>query len=452
MGELIRVVQENNFVSEEALLQRICGKDRERKYYQNLKSRTLKMLQALAIVSSKKGTGEVKKKLDLCRKNFTIGQKFLGNGDRPEGLRLVKQAYRIAVNYDFVHMASELSSVLFHHHIYYERNSKLANYYENQSNRYLKAYLAEKKAEHHFYKIIGSSMKPSIPPPFEEAILELEMQEGESLKYQIYQSMIKVLYGFEVGDYDLVVKTCCGVLEYIENKKGVYRSHHQFFLSKLGLAQIATTQYADAENSFSEAYKYAHLRSANDYLLRLYRTINALHAGDYKKAYNLYRGNRKCRFELIRQQFAIIEAYLCFLSHMGYLHLDHHFRLGKYLNETFKAQSDKQGSNITILIAELLVHLARDRGRFIDRVEAVNNYSYRHLKGEDTKRAKRFIKILCLLPRANFHPIALRRVAARQIQYLEEHPIHMGENVAIEIIPFGDLLGMIMRELERKRA
>ena len=137
---------------------------------------------------------------------------------------------------------------------------------------------------------------------------------------------------------------------------------------------------------------------------------------------------------------------------MGYLQLEGRFRLGKYLNETFKAQADKQGSNISILIAELLVYLARNRGKFIDRVEAINNYSYRHLKGSDTRRAKRFIKILCTIPRANFNPIALRRIAQRQIQYLQEHPIWMGENFAIEIIPFDKLLDMVLNQLQRKVA
>ena len=137
---------------------------------------------------------------------------------------------------------------------------------------------------------------------------------------------------------------------------------------------------------------------------------------------------------------------------MGYLQLDHTFRLGKYLNDTFKAQADKQGDNISILIAELLVLLCRDRGKFIDRVEAVQHYSYRYLKDKDTQRAKWFIKILCLLPSVDFHPVALNRRAKRYIDLLDKHPIHLGGNFAVEIIPFGSLLGMIMRQLERRVA
>ncbi|MEO1627905.1 MAG: hypothetical protein AAFV25_22340, partial [Bacteroidota bacterium] len=161
---------------------------------------------------------------------------------------------------------------------------------------------------------------------------------------------------------------------------------------------------------------------------------------------------KRCQFENIRQQFAIIEAYLYFLSRFNYLSLPKPFRLGKYLNETIKAQSDKQGSNIAILIAELLIYLSKDRAKFIDRIEAVANYSYRYLKDRETRRAKQFIQILCKIPRANFNPIALRRTAKRQIQYLENNPMWMGNNFAVEVIPFEKLLSMIMEQLQQKAA
>ena len=170
------------------------------------------------------------------------------------------------------------------------------------------------------------------------------------------------------------------------------------------------------------------------------------------QAYDLYLQNRKCRFEVVRQQFAMIEAYLYFLSHQGYLPLQRTFRLGKYLNDTFKAQQDKQGSNISILIAELLVLLVRNRGAFIDRVEAINHYTYRHLKTPDTRRAKRFLKILCLLPRAHFNATALQRIAQKQIQYLHNHPLWMGESITTETIPYTHLLSLIFSHLQRQVA
>ncbi|MEM9822720.1 MAG: hypothetical protein AAF985_16680 [Bacteroidota bacterium] len=123
----------------------------------------------------------------------------------------------------------------------------------------------------------------------------------------------------------------------------------------------------------------------------------------------------------------------------------------KYFNDTLKNEADYQGDNVTILIAELLMYLAKDRGRFIDRVESVQNYIYRYLRGKDTQRAKWFIRILCTLPRANFNPIALRRLAHKQIENLRISP-NSGQNFSIEIIPFGNLLDMIIVHLNKKVA
>lgn len=452
-GEFIQLLIEQDYISEEAFIQQICGTEKERKYYQNLKSHTLKILQALAIVSDSRGANLVKKNLDLCRKNFTIGQKFLGKGDYKEGLRLIRQAYELAIDFDFTHLACECSSILYHGHIYYDKNRKKAKFYSSQVDKYLVNYVAEKKAEHFYFQAVASKGNVAYAEELKQSVLQLKKLKGASLRLITYKATLTILYGFSVADYGTVITHCIHTLNIFKNKKGVYSSHRQFLLSKLGIAQMAIGNFNEATNSFTEASQFAPKKSLNDYILRLYNTINFLHSGQYEKAYDLYRQNRNCRLEDIKLQFAIIEAYMCFLSHMGYLQLDKKFRIGKYLNETFKAQADKRGDNIAILIAELLVYLARDRGKFIDRVEAIHNYSYRHLKGNDMARAKRFISILCKLPRANFHAVSLKRHAEKHIEFLRDSPIRIGENVTIiEVIPFEVLLEMILVRLERRVA
>lgn len=450
--QLIDAVREHKFISEEVLKQNFIGAKKNPNYFYNLKSRTLEILQAFAIISSSKADGEVKKKLDLCRKKKLLGQKLLGKGVSKEGIRLIKQAQKIAIEYEFVHIASELSSLLYRHYASSSRNWETATHYAIQVEKYAQHYLDEKRIEHYFYQMIGCLNGAMKAIKFKDIALAIRQLKGETLRGKTYQAMSQVLFGLSTGSYQLMIDSSEEALDFFKGRKGVYTSHYHFFLTNMAVAQIVSGNYSRAQKSLSMAQEHAYPRSKNVYIIKLYQTICALHAGQYSKAYQIYNANKKCKFEDIRQQFAIIEAYMCFSSYMGYLHLEGKFRIGKYLNETFKAQSDKQGSNISILIAELLVYLVRNRGKFIDRVEAINNYSYRHLKGEETKRAKRFIKILCLMPRANFNAIALKRLASRQIKYIEENPIHMGGNLAIEIIPFEDLLGMIMQQLERKVA
>jgi len=451
-AQFIRLYLKQKYLSEEAFKERICGKKHGQSYYSTLHTRTIKILQALAIISTPKGASIVKKKYDLCQKKFAIGQKFLNQGQRSEGLRVIKKAHNLAVKYDFSHLACELSSILYRNHINYDSPSRKTEHYAEQVNYYLYNYTAEKKAEYHYFKAIGQINRSLQPELIQQTIEKVERLKGTSIRFKVYETTLKSFFGFHTGNYTLVINTCINTISFLQNKEGVYSSHNLIFSLHLGIAQMAMAQYEKAEESFTKAEKFAPVKSRNDYAVRFYKTLNAIHSGQYQRAYQLYQKNKRCRFPDIKQQFAIIEAYLYFLAHLGQLLTDKPFRLGKYLNETFKAQEDKQGDNINIIIAELLVYLVRNKGKFIDRVEAVKSYSYRHLKDKDTQRAKWFIRLLCTLPRANFHPIALKRLAKKQVDNLNNYPIRMGVNFAVEIIPFGQLLEMIMTELKQKVA
>lgn len=452
----IDLYRQQEYLSEEVFMNHICGDKYNESYYRKLKSQTIKILQSLAVVSNPKGNNLVKKKYEICQKYFLIAQKMLVKEQRMEGMRLIKDAYDIAVEYDFTHFAGELAGILYHNLAYFgEKNKKTkldAKKYAEEMERYAYNYLAEKKAERHFYIIISETNRSAIPDLIQEAIKQISLCKGTSIRYQVILSTLNVQYGFHIGDYQLVIKNCTDALDTFRNKSGVYNSQYYSFLKELGVAQMAIGQYSEASDSFEQATQYIRFRSYNDYILRFYKAMNALRAGQYQEAYDLYQQNSKCRNEAIRQQFAIIEAYLHFMVYTGRLKLDKPFHIRKYLNDTFKAQADKRGDNISIVIAELLMYLAKDRGKFIDRVEAVKSYSYRYLKGEDTQRAKWFIRILCLLPRANFHPIALARLAKRQIENIQQSSGGKGQNFAIEVIPFENLLGMVVGELERRVA
>ena len=216
---------------------------------------------------------------------------------------------------------------------------------------------------------------------------------------------------------------------------------------------MAMREYEQAQQLLSQSEQYAPPRSFNRGILYFYQAINALYSGNYQIAYRLFRMNRKNQDEILVEQWAVMEAYLYFLRRIGKLDTGtDRFSLGKYLNQTTQIKHDKTGNNINILIGELLVYLVKNRGRFIDRVEAINTYNYKYLKGKDTQRAKWFIRILCLLPRANFHPIALQRIAKRQIENLQNHPLSMGDNFAVEMIPFEDLLALLLLQLEQRVA
>ena len=256
MGELVKLVKDKKPISEDVLIHHFCGSAHPRKYYHNLKSRTLKILQALAIVSHAKGASEVKKKLDNCRKNFTIGQKFLGKGEKNEGVRLIRLAHRTAVEYDFVHMACELSATLHHHHVYYQPHKKKAAAYAAQVTHYADAYRNEKKIEQWFYHVIAHLSGPVSHKELQHAVENIAPIKALSLKSRTYQSMVKVIYLMQVGNYAHVIENCAEMLRYYQGQKGAYHSHVLFFLTHKGLAHVAGEQYGKAAKTFITAKEY----------------------------------------------------------------------------------------------------------------------------------------------------------------------------------------------------
>lgn len=269
---------------------------------------------------------------------------------------------KIAETYDFSHLASELATILYHNYVYYQRNKQRAKYYAEKSLEYLNNYVAEKNAIICFWEIVMEQIHASISIDFlKMTYKKINKIKGESLQYKVYKGMTAVLYNLHAGQYKQLINTCDSTLASFNNHLGVYRSQYLFFIRNRGTAQMAIGQYAKATKSFEEAEPYAKPKPYNNYTLQFYKTLNALHAGNYELAYDLYQKNKRCRIETIRQHFAIVEAYLCFLSHAGYLHIDKTFRISKYLNDTFKAQADKKGDNINIVIAQLLIYLVRNK-------------------------------------------------------------------------------------------
>ena len=176
----------------------------------------------MALVSTPRGNSVVKNKYDFCQKKFVIAQKFLNTGQRKEGLRLAKQAYEIAVAYDFTQLACELASIIYHDYIYYHPHPQKAEHFAQQSERFLHNYLVEKKVEHRYFKVFGQLKGALDAADLARTIQELAQWNGQSIKAQSYQAMLVVLYGFRIGDYPLIREKCREVLAFFEYKKGVY--------------------------------------------------------------------------------------------------------------------------------------------------------------------------------------------------------------------------------------
>jgi hypothetical protein len=128
------------------------------------------------------------------------------------------------------------------------------------------------------------------------------------------------------------------------------------------------------------------------------------------------------------------------------------FKLAKFINETSIFSKDKSGMNIAIIVIKILILIQKRRfSQLLDEVEATEQYCYRHLRGDNTKRSYYFIKMLMQIPMGQFDRSVIEPKAARYLAKLKVIPLQVANQTAeIEIIPYEDLWQFALESLEKK--
>ena len=454
-GELIHLLKTNQFLSEEALAEQLFSGNWSRQNYLNLKQRTRRILEAFFLVNPTKKGNEVLGKMQRCRKLYHLSMSLIEQAKRGDAKKMLEEGYNIARVYGFTQLGYNCSLELM---IDASLRGKKSRYelYREQKNSLLHDLQSESLVQDFYYQIaLRVNKKRGVIEEyfFNEMMTELDRHHCTTTRYVQFYYMIVIFYNLNTRDYKAVKKSSQLALEILRNRKGVYRSVLQFFAKNKALGHLAHREYSVCRKLLLEAEQYSENHSFNLGILHYYQALNELHSEEYNRAYELYRIHRKTKYEVLREQWKVMGAYLYFLKKVGRLSTGvDRFSVGKYLNETAKSSSDKTGNNINILIGELLIYLVKNKGKFIDRIESINQYSYYHLKNSDTQRARWFIRILCTLPRANFSAAGMERLASRQIDNLFKYPISVGDNLSIEIIPFEKLIELIWERLKEKVA
>ncbi len=157
-----------------------------------------------------------------------------------------------------------------------------------------------------------------------------------------------------------------------------------------------------------------------------------------------------------QQSLQIKEAYLHALLQMGKIDKEsldfepRKFRLNKFLNNVPLYTADKRGSNISLLIVQLLFLLLQNKqDLMVDKTDALSQYCYRYLRNDETFRSNCFNKMLMFIPKIGFHPLRLERHANKLLKKLQCKPFKIDEqSIDIEIINFELLWEYILEQLD----
>ncbi|MEM1323910.1 MAG: hypothetical protein AAGG75_26860 [Bacteroidota bacterium] len=250
---------------------------------------------------------------------------------------------------------------------------------------------------------------------------------------------------FAYTDYARVALTCKIALEELEQNQAATSSQKIKFLFLGAVAAIAAKRFEIAENYLLQVQDFNTVSHLNWQVTMYYRVVCAFHEKKFYKAQELYdKATKRQQHKALTEHWAILHAYLSILN-------NRRFRLGKFFNETFEASLDKAGLNIHILIADLLVSLKQNRDRFLHRIDAIRSYSYRHLRGQATERARFFLDFLFLIPRCDFERERLDQASRHIQEKLQRRSIYASHNLEIEIVPFEFLVELVLNKMKVKR-
>ena len=286
------------------------------------------------------------------------------------------------------------------------------------------------------------SFTPNQVKEFEEVVEHVSpyLQLGYHNLNRIIYTIIVSRY-FVVSDYENILKYCTEALTSFPEDHPNIRTLRFSFIHKKIPSLIALGKLDEAKAIAKEACQLASVGNSHWHLALSKRAVVCFHTRDYQEAYELFKAyeQHKCESKELVEFWKILQGFLYFLIQRGKIEPYAHekFNLGKILNEVPIFTKDKAGYNINIIIIQILVRIHRNQfDRISDRIESLQAYVRRYTRNPATKRANLFIRMIIKMEAAHFHRSGTEWRTQPLLQKLNNIPLSMGQNLAIEIIPY----------------
>ncbi len=197
-----------------------------------------------------------------------------------------------------------------------------------------------------------------------------------------------------------------------------------------------------------------HPTSSNWFYFHEHYLLLALHAGEYEQALRLLHLTQKNpSYSKLRpaalERWELLEAYTELVLPSEHVLPRRRNQLAVFAALTVPEYSrDKRGYNVAILVFQL-VHYLQERllEPVLVRLERLRKYQQRHLRDAATLRSRTFLRLLLLLPEADFNPTQLAERGRPLLRTLQQATLTRDADAEVEIIPYEDLWLLIMRVL-----
>ncbi len=399
-----------------------------------------------------------------CHKKWLVVRILAGMNANISAMELAEKLLNKATKFDFTFLSMDIASFL---RIQYGLRESNSIKYKEMSDLFLQfraLYDAECLAEQLYTELIVTyvnrrGINDEIHAKAIQAYdtIKPQMEKFQSYKLQMYGYLVGLIQYTSIRDYNSAITFCDEAIGFFNSRPYEARTPLQIFHYQNLMGNIQLGQFYAGQVSAHECLRFLQEGTFNWFKYQELFLSLCFHSQEYEQAdATLYRIITHTRFQFLpdnaKEIWAIYESYLYFLHSLGLVEskLAHRFKLDRFERRTPIFSRDKGGFNVAIIIIRILILLSeRKYRRFIDEVDAINQYCYRHLKGDQTKRSYYFIKMLLAIPFAQFEPKQIEGKVKLLRQKMELHPFNVeNQSNEVEIIPFERLWDMLMEKLK----
>jgi len=397
---------------------------------------------------------------------YISGQSFLAK-------KLFESVVKTSIKYDLLYFTTSICRRLKLRYGLYEYDKRKFDYYSDlYETTKAKLFLRDKLYD--YFIFTGREVSKNKHLKYTDDIKKIEKEflvdyttaiKIDDYYIRIYAYNIKYFIAMIKDDYVEMKAICSEASSYFESKIGFPPQALFGFTQKQGLCHFHEKKFDQAILSFQ--YCIAIIKTSGS--LSWLATHNYLHAcyihkKQYSEAYEiashiLNHKAYKVRNTINHESWFVIEAYTNLLIRLGKIDPRtedakplRKFSLGRFKNEFSVFNKDKKGVNVSINILELIfLILDKETDKVIDKIGALNQYSYRYLKGKENVRHRTMIKLLAKIPANQYHVRIIKGKSKTLVDSFRKNPLVLNEqNIHIEPIPYEDIWEYVLENTSHR--
>jgi hypothetical protein len=398
-----------------------------------------------------------------CHKRWLVVRILAGMHANLSAMEFAEKLLSKSSKFDFTFLCLDITSFLRIQYGLRESNSSKYREMSEMFDRFRGLYDAECLAEQMYTELIvtvvnkrgvNREIHDKATAAFEQ--IKPLMDGYGSYKLQMYGYLVGLIRFTSVKDYASAIAFCDEAIAFFNERPYEARTPLQIFHYQNLIGNIQMGRFFAGQVSAHECLRFLQEGTFNWFKYQELFLSLCFHSKEYEQAdktLQMIFGHPRFQFlpDNAKEIWSIYESYLYFLHNMGQVEskIALKFKLDRFERSTPIFSKDKGGLNVAIIIVRILILLAEKKHRkFIDEVDAINQYCYRHLRGEQTKRSYYFIKMLLVIPFAQFDAKQVEIKTKLLRQKMEVYPFNV-ENQAneFEIVPLETLWNLILARL-----